>query len=544
MKNTLKTTKALLINLYLSLKEKCMKEKEKNKKSEEEKDSLKSLEEATIIKYIKDLIDTKISILAEKKINEVTNKFVNKNIQEDYESMLIKYEKDLRGHIKTEHQLKLYAESLQNNIDELEKAKNESHCEDKDFKEIIKKKNDQMGVLNKEIKMNKQIIEEKDKIIIENEKKFNEAELKYKVEIEKLNKKIKYYENIFVEESLEKERKSNTIYCKSSRIPIKSHSINKNENVNNNNNNNNNKDENSTFRNMNTNNLIGNTNYSKSISSSYPYSKKDKYSANKYCRISNNHYKIKNMKGSSAENSIEKNNMSYIIDFKGQNESLNKLMTNNSSLNINSTNISKKNRKIYNRHKSIENTSKLIRNKPLGIIKKILLSNNERKANNNKDSNLYENNNHNKINSSNSLKNINSIKNNPMNNNNFINVKKIISNSTINNGHNFINGKSNTGYIFNNNNNPCHFFENKNNCGCNFVNNINIYSNNIKQNNIKNIYIGNNLKRISENHSTKNIISGNLYNFHNNYNNIDGKKNINFRNKQKDKLNSTYSNNA
>ncbi len=138
-KNPLKSTKSLLIDLYLSLKENLDKEKNK-KKIEEEKDNLKLLDDATIIKYIKDSIDCKITMLAEKKVNEYNSKLMSENIQQDYESMLIKYEKDLRSHIKTEHQLKLYAESLQNNIDELEKSKNEYLYDNKDYREIIKKK--------------------------------------------------------------------------------------------------------------------------------------------------------------------------------------------------------------------------------------------------------------------------------------------------------------------------------------------------------------------------------------------------------------------
>jgi hypothetical protein len=137
-KNPLKSTKSLLVDLYFSLKENS--DKENNIKIEEEMDNLKLLDDVTIIKYIKDSIDCKITMLAEHKINEYNSKLMNENIQQDYESMLIKYEKDIRNHIKTEHQLKLYAESLQNNIDELEKEKNEYLYDNKDYRDIIKKK--------------------------------------------------------------------------------------------------------------------------------------------------------------------------------------------------------------------------------------------------------------------------------------------------------------------------------------------------------------------------------------------------------------------
>ena len=45
------------------------------------------------------------------------------NSQQDYESVLIKYENDIRGHIKIEHQLKLYIENLQDEIDTIENEK-------------------------------------------------------------------------------------------------------------------------------------------------------------------------------------------------------------------------------------------------------------------------------------------------------------------------------------------------------------------------------------------------------------------------------------
>ena len=82
---------------------------------------------------------------------------------------------------------------------------------------------------------------------------------------------------------------------------------------------------------------------------------------------------------------------------------------------------------------------------------------------------------------------------------------------------------------------------NKTNIGCNFVNNINIYSNNLKQDNNANnnkIYIGNNLKKYSGNSSVREIVHNNVNNGNGNYLHIHGSNNksdyINYRNKQKD----------
>ena len=83
--------------------------------------------------------------------------------------MLIKYEQDIRGHIKVEHQLKLYSDSLQNNIEELEKEKKEGFNNNNKKNEYI---NEIMN-LKKEIKYQKKLIksyEEQNIKSAENEK--------------------------------------------------------------------------------------------------------------------------------------------------------------------------------------------------------------------------------------------------------------------------------------------------------------------------------------------------------------------------------------
>ena len=144
-KNHIISIKNALIDLYLFLKG-------KNKNNRNEKDyieKIRMLDEITLIKYIKDSIDISITKLAEKKVNDYNNQFLDENTQHDYESLLVKYEKDIRGHIRTEHQLKLYSESLQNNIEDLEKEKNEYLYDKKDYSEIINKKNKEINKLKK-----------------------------------------------------------------------------------------------------------------------------------------------------------------------------------------------------------------------------------------------------------------------------------------------------------------------------------------------------------------------------------------------------------
>ena len=530
-KNQQISTKDALINLYINLKHHSS--NKKYQKKQEDVEYLQSLNEINLIKYIKDSIDSIILYMAEKKINDYNIKHSNENIQQDYESMLIKYEKDIRGHIKTEHQLKLYADSLQNKIEDLEKEKNES-VNNNNYRDIIIEKNNIINELKQENNYNKKLIksyEEQNIKLAENEKKLKniiiKIEKKYKAEIDNLNKKIKYYmdklENIYLEKE-EKNKKNETIYCNSSRHPANQNLMNnyiENDNVNNHN-------MNRIYRNS-SNSISISNNHSTSLVNSRPYDKIEKYLINKYQKNYNKDQyqnKIKNLKNSSTNHSKDKSlrninsnisNNSFIIDSKVQDELINKFIINDSSLN----NTIKKNKKIYHRHKSIEN-EKYIKGKQMNIIKKILMSNNNSNTNN-------------------SLRNSCKAINKGIYNNSEIINKKIASsnnNSTINNSKNYINKTSKDINI-------SHIIGNKNNIGCNFVNNINIYSNNLKQDNNNNIYLANNLKKYSGNSSVKEFNNDNLHN--SNYINIhgnNGNKNsyINYRNKQKDKMISSLTN--
>ena len=119
--NSSSSIKSALIDFYLTMKQYSL--EIKGIKKEENIEYLASMKELDLIKYIKDSIDTIILALVEKKINDYNNQMANENIQTDYESMLIKYEQDIRGYIKVEHQLKLYIDSLQHNGEEIDKEK-------------------------------------------------------------------------------------------------------------------------------------------------------------------------------------------------------------------------------------------------------------------------------------------------------------------------------------------------------------------------------------------------------------------------------------
>ena len=146
--------KRALIELYLSIKKYY-----NNNTHQGDLEYLFKLDEMALIKYIKDSIDISISKLAEKKANEYKSKMIKENGNQDYESLLIKYEKDIRGHIRIEHQLKLYADSLQNNIEELEKEKEE-------LNDIINIKNNEISGVKKELNYLKKNMKSKKKMLM------------------------------------------------------------------------------------------------------------------------------------------------------------------------------------------------------------------------------------------------------------------------------------------------------------------------------------------------------------------------------------------
>ena len=343
------STKNALINLYLNLKYYSVNKKSQNHNKKEDIEYLSSLNEISLIKYINDSIDTIILEIVEKKIDDYNNKYnLNEYIQQDYEAMLIKYEKDIRGHIKTEHQLKLFADSLQNNIDDLEKEKKEQNNNNNKYKEILIEKNNIISELKKEINYNKKLIksyEEQNIKLSENEKKLKniitKLEKKYKNEIELLNQKIKDYQDKLYNINLEKEeknKKNETLNCNSTRYPNNQNTMCSyldNQNLNNN--------HNRIYRNS-SNSISASNNHSSSMVNTQPYDKIEKYILNKYPKNNNKDQyqyqnKVKNLKNSTIEHSKEKtirnsvnniSNNSYIIDSKMPNDIMHRFILNDS----------------------------------------------------------------------------------------------------------------------------------------------------------------------------------------------------------------------
>ena len=374
-----------------------------NNNNEKRKTKLLKKSELCLISYIKDTIETFIQVLAEEKINNYKDK--RENTQQEYEALLIKLEKEIRGHIQIEQQLKLYAENLQNNLEEIENEninlKNElKRTENKNISNNWTGFGEKITLLKKEIEINKQILKSyetqnlklsenerklKSKLIAQN-KQFNEKEMKYINEIDSLKEKIinyekrinsedEYFYNQYssksqknIEQNLNKDNNlknvlnncNKNIYINSNLIEKKkisrTHRTNKNDNKNHNNQN------------------------RPALSASSSMEKIEKYLMNEFAKTQL-HFKSKiNIISSASKNFHKKMPSPYnnsLVE-KGLNNGFysnnNKLQINDSTLNI----MTIKQKKKHNRQKSIENNSKLIRNqnKQETILKSILMSNN------------------------------------------------------------------------------------------------------------------------------------------------------------------------
>lgn len=159
----------------------------------EEYEILEKTDSLTLINYIKCSIDIYVQILVDQKVLEY--KESKKNSQEEYESMLIKLENDIRGHISTEHFFKIDAENMQFEIEELERE-NEKLTEllkEHDEENIVAKENE-IQTLKTEIERIKQILvsyEEQNLKLANNEKKLKSQIIKKEQELANIEEKYK-----------------------------------------------------------------------------------------------------------------------------------------------------------------------------------------------------------------------------------------------------------------------------------------------------------------------------------------------------------------
>lgn len=159
----------------------------------EEYEILEKTDSLTLVNYIKCSIDIYVQILVDQKVLEY--KESKKNSQEEYESMLIKLENDIRGHISAEHFFKIDAENMQFEIEELEKEKEKltELLKEHNEENIIAKENE-IQSLKEEIERVKQILisyEEQNLKLADNEKKLKSQIIKKEQEFANIEEKYK-----------------------------------------------------------------------------------------------------------------------------------------------------------------------------------------------------------------------------------------------------------------------------------------------------------------------------------------------------------------
>ena len=336
-------------------------------------------------------------MLVEEKINDYNQQKENK--PQEYETILIKYENDIRGHIKIEQQLKLLCESLQSEIEDLEKEneillsklnKNKKQLsneisDDESFKkENIKKENKEEKKEKKELQLelkntlfllkkyeeqnlNLSNCEKKLKnLLIKKEKEYLENENKLKEEITILNKRI-----LNLEEKNKKNANSGNISLHNYSNPnffnsIKASSLTSYR-----------EDKNSNIHYVKNSSQSNRKNSSSSFSASASIDKIEKYLKNKYSKKNISNRKKTNNQILNYDNIKKEKIQNENIFFFNKNNTdfLTKLLMNETNM---STSNQKK--KHHNRHKSLENSTKLLKKKHSAIFKEILMnSSNESK---------------------------------------------------------------------------------------------------------------------------------------------------------------------
>ena len=176
-----------LTSLYNVIKMRIKKKTQTSSSKETKENSLDSstLNPFALINYIKESID----VLNEIAINEQVDEYIHQhenNKQQEYESILIKYEKDIRGHIRVQHQLKLYADNLQSENEQNERKRKELLDVIAQYKKTNQTNANVIMTYEKEIQNLKNEINN----LKHNIKVLQDNEHKYKNEITHLNDKV------------------------------------------------------------------------------------------------------------------------------------------------------------------------------------------------------------------------------------------------------------------------------------------------------------------------------------------------------------------
>eukprot|EP00347_Sterkiella_histriomuscorum_P022304 403330954 len=138
------------------------------------------------------------SLYSSQSLANLENNNSQKSIPASYEKMIIKLEGDIRNHIRVEQQLKLHIESIQAQLEELQKQNEDKQdheiTEVSTLKQIMQEQEKQIIKLQLDIQEKDKPLKEKTSIIQKLEEKLKNLESKYQEEIQTLKQEILNYQ--------------------------------------------------------------------------------------------------------------------------------------------------------------------------------------------------------------------------------------------------------------------------------------------------------------------------------------------------------------
>lgn len=182
-----------LLELYLNVKIRNFDNTIDSEKVDEELDKLKNVETLTLVEYIKSWVEIVMSMKVQdtdEKVEEgvkermkqlhTEGKYDLSQSPEEYEKIIQKLEAEVRNHISVQQQMKLYIESYQSKVEELEPL-------EKKHKKVLDKLEDMEKNVTELVKQKDDLV--KEKTMIEKQMKSQKVDLTKK--IDGLTKKVK-----------------------------------------------------------------------------------------------------------------------------------------------------------------------------------------------------------------------------------------------------------------------------------------------------------------------------------------------------------------
>lgn len=182
-----------LLELYLNVKIRNFDNTIDSEKVDEELDKLKNVETLTLVDYIKSFVEIVMSMKVEQnedkvlegvkqRMKDMHNKgqYDLSQSPEEYEKIIQKLEAEVRNHISVQQQMKLYIESYQSKVEELEPLE-KKHI---DLKDKVEELNKNISKVTK----SRDDVERDNKYL---RKKLSTQEKDFEKRIDDLTKKIK-----------------------------------------------------------------------------------------------------------------------------------------------------------------------------------------------------------------------------------------------------------------------------------------------------------------------------------------------------------------